>query len=72
MNVGNDEEIAILKLAETIKKLTNSASEIKFEVLPEDDPVRRRPDIRKAKDVLNWQPTVGLEKGLERTIQWFR
>lgn len=72
VNVGNDEEIAILKLAETIKKLTNSASEIKFEVLPEDDPVRRRPDIRKAKDVLNWQPTVGLEKGLERTIQWFR
>ncbi|MGZ7134056.1 MAG: SDR family NAD-dependent epimerase/dehydratase, partial [Halobacteriota archaeon] len=62
----------IVALAETIKKLTNSKSKLAFGTLPKDDPVRRRPDIRKAKDLLNWKPTVGLEQGLERTIQWFR
>ncbi|MGD0170836.1 MAG: UDP-glucuronic acid decarboxylase family protein [Halobacteriota archaeon] len=72
VNVGSDEEITIVALAEIIKKLTNSASNIKFEDLPKDDPLRRRPDIGKAKDLLNWKPKVGLEKGLERTIRWFR
>ena len=72
VNIGNDEEITIVTLAEIIKKLTNSESEIKFEVLPKDDPLRRKPDIRKAKDLLNWRPRVSLEQGLERTIQWFR
>ena len=72
MNIGNDEEISIAALAETIKKLTNSRSEIKFENLPKDDPLRRKPDISKAKDLLKWKPAVDLEKGLERTIQWFR
>jgi UDP-glucuronate decarboxylase len=72
INIGSDEEITIAALAETIKKLTNSASTIKFEDLPKDDPLRRRPDINKAKGLLNWKPKVGLEKGLERTIEWFR
>ncbi|MGZ4870081.1 MAG: UDP-glucuronic acid decarboxylase family protein [Halobacteriota archaeon] len=72
VNIGNDEEITIVALAETIKKLTNSKSKLEFGTLPKDDPLRRRPDIRKAKDLLNWKPTVGLEQGLERTIQWFR
>jgi UDP-glucuronate decarboxylase len=72
VNIGNDEEISIAALAETIKKLTNSRSEIKFENLPKDDPLRRKPDISKAKDLLKWKPAVDLEKGLERTIQWFR
>jgi UDP-glucuronate decarboxylase len=72
VNIGNDEEISIMALAETIKKLTSSTSEIKFEPLPKDDPLRRRPDISKAKDLLHWKPKVGLEKGLEKTIQWFR
>jgi UDP-glucuronate decarboxylase len=72
VNIGSDEEITIVALAEIIKKLTNSESNIKFEDLPKDDPQRRRPDIGKAKDLLNWKPKVGLEKGLERTIQWFR
>lgn len=72
LNLGSDEEITIGALAETVKKLTNSGSEIKFEDLPEDDPLRRKPDISKAQDLLNWKPIIGLEKGLERTIQWFR
>ena len=72
VNIGNDEEISIMALAETIKKLTSSTSEIKFEPLPKDDPLRRRPDIGKARDLLHWKPKVGLEEGLERTIQWFR
>lgn len=72
VNMGSDEEITIVALAETIKRLTNSASTITYEALPKDDPLKRRPDIRKARDFLNWEPKVGLEKGLERTIQWFR
>ena len=72
VNIGSDEEITIVALAEIIKKLTNSTSKITFEDLPKDDPLRRRPDIRKARDLLNWKPKVGLEKGLERTIEWFR
>jgi UDP-glucuronate decarboxylase len=72
LNIGNDEEITVLTLAETIKRLTESTSKITFETLPEDDPLRRRPDIRKATDLLNWKPRVSLEQGLERTIQWFR
>jgi len=72
LNIGNDEEITIVTLAEIIKKLASSKSEIKFEALPKDDPRRRRPDISKAKDILNWTPRVSLEQGLERTIQWFR
>jgi len=72
VNIGNDEEISIMALAETIKKLTSSTSEIKFEPLPKDDPLRRRPDIGKARDLLHWKPKVGLEEGLEKTIQWFR
>ncbi|MGZ4928652.1 MAG: UDP-glucuronic acid decarboxylase family protein [Halobacteriota archaeon] len=72
VNIGSEDEIPIVALAEIIKQLTNSKSKIKFEDLPKDDPLRRRPDIRKAKDLLNWKPKVGLEKGLERTIHWFR
>jgi len=72
LNIGSDQEMSIVALAETIKKLTRSTSEIQFEALPKDDPLRRKPDISKAKDLLHWKPTVGLEKGLEKTIQWFR
>ncbi len=66
-NLGNSEEFTILQLAETVKKITASASEIKFvETLPEDDPKRRKPDITRAKQVLNWEPLIGLEEGLAR------
>ena len=52
--------------------MTKSSSEIIFTELPEDDPVRRQPDIAKAKKILKWTPKIGLEQGLEKTIGYFR
>jgi len=71
VNIGSEEEITIIELADMIKDVTNSASEIVFDELPKDDPPRRKPDISKAKKVLGWKPKVKLEKGLKRTIEWF-
>ena len=72
VNIGNPNEMSILELAEKIKELINSKSEIVFKELPEDDPVRRCPDISKAKETLGWEPKISLEEGLERTIEWFK
>jgi len=72
INLGNDKEYTILQLAKIITKLTNSNSEIVFKSLPIDDPVRRSADLRKAKKILNWQPTTSLEEGLLKTIAWFK
>ena len=71
-NIGNPYEITVKELAETILKLTNSKSEIIYKPLPNDDPQQRRPDISKAKDKLNWEPKVGLETGLNTTIEWIK
>lgn len=72
-NLGNSEEYTVLELAEKIKQLTNSASEIKFtENMPEDDPQRRRPDITKAREILGWEPQVELEEGLNISIQYLK
>jgi UDP-glucuronate decarboxylase len=71
VNLGNPHEVTILELAELVLELTGSASSIEFHPLPEDDPVRRRPDIRRAEKVLDWKPEVGLREGLEKTIQYF-
>lgn len=70
VNVGGNKEVTILEIANLIKRLTNSESEIVFSVLPNDDPVRRNPNISKAKRVLGWKPKVGLEEGLRRMIGW--
>lgn len=68
-NLGNPDEFTILELAEIVKKITNSSSKIEFkEKLPEDDPLRRKPNIQKAKQVLNWEPKIKLEEGLKRLI----
>ena len=72
INLGNDKEYTILELANIIKDLTNSKSKIVFKPLPIDDPVRRCPDIAKAKKILNWKPTTSLEDGLKKTIAWFK
>jgi UDP-glucuronate decarboxylase len=72
INLGNPEEITIKDLAEIIIKLTNSKSKIIYKPLPQDDPKQRLPDITLAKTKLNWKPTVKLEEGLKRTIQYFR
>lgn len=72
VNLGNPHEFTILQLAELIIKLTDSKSKIIKKSLPKDDPVRRRPDITLAKQKLSWEPTVLLEEGLIKTIEWFR
>jgi len=72
VNIGNPYEISILELAEKIRAIADSRSKITFHPQPPDDPHRRCPDISKAKEVLGWSPTVTLEEGLERTIEWFR
>ncbi len=71
VNLGNPDECTILALAELVRELTGSRSEIRFGPLPEDDPVRRRPDISRARDCLGWQPQIGLKEGLTRTIEYF-
>ncbi len=68
VNLGNPDEKTLLELAETIIRLTGSASEIVFEALPIDDPQVRQPDITRAKQLLGWEPEVELEDGLKRTI----
>jgi dTDP-glucose 4,6-dehydratase len=69
VNIGNPEEHTLLELAETIKRLTGTSSEIVFEALPVDDPQQRRPDITRARQVLGWQPDVSLEDGLSRLLR---
>ena len=72
MNLGNPSEFTILELAEQVIRLTGSRSTVVHAPLPSDDPLQRKPDISLARDVLQWQPTVQLEEGLERTIHYFR
>jgi dTDP-glucose 4,6-dehydratase len=72
VNIGNPHEISMLALAETIRELCGSSSEIGFIPRPEDDPTIRQPDITLAKQVLAWEPKVDLADGLSRTIAWFR
>ena len=71
VNIGNPRELTLLEIAETVKRLTKSQSRIVFKPLPEDDPKRRCPDITRARQLLNWEPRVTLEDGLQRTMDWF-
>jgi nucleoside-diphosphate-sugar epimerase/intein/homing endonuclease len=68
VNIGNPEEYTLLQLAEAILEVTGSTSEIVFEALPIDDPKVRRPDITRAREILGWEPTIGLDEGLRRTV----
>ncbi len=70
-NIGNPHETTLLELAELTKSLAKSKSEIVFKPLPQDDPVKRKPDISKIKKATGWEPKIKLEDGLERTINWF-
>jgi dTDP-glucose 4,6-dehydratase len=71
-NIGNDREFTVRQLADQVLRLTGSASRLVHEPLPEDDPKVRQPDITRARSVLGWSPTVPLEQGLRRTIEYFR
>ena len=72
LNMGNDEEITIMHLAEEIKRIIGSRSQVEYHALPQDDPTRRRPDITKAKLVLGWEPVTSLSIGLQKTIDYFK
>lgn len=71
MNIGNPDEFTMLELAEVVKEVVNSDSEIVFEPLPVDDPAQRRPDITLAREVLGWEPKISLRDGLARTAEGF-
>lgn len=72
INLGNPGEFTMLELAEKVIILTGSSSKIIHKPLPPDDPKQRKPDITKAKTILNWQPTVPLDEGLKLTIDYFK
>ncbi len=72
INLGNPREFTMLELAETVIKLTGSSSSIIHKELPQDDPQQRKPDISRAKEVLGWEPTIELEEGVQRTIEYFQ
>jgi dTDP-glucose 4,6-dehydratase len=68
VNIGNPDEFTLLELAHAVIEVTRSKSEIVFEALPVDDPQVRQPDITLAREILGWEPTVGLREGLKRTV----
>lgn len=72
VNIGNPEEMTILDFAFLLKEVVNTKSNITFRPLPIDDPKVRRPDITRAREVLDWEPKVGLKQGLKKTMSWFR
>jgi dTDP-glucose 4,6-dehydratase len=72
VNLGNPQEVTMLELAEIIIRLSGSSSRIEHRDLPVDDPKQRRPDITRAQTTLGWQPEVGLEAGLGKTLEYFR
>jgi UDP-glucuronate decarboxylase len=71
INLGNPGEFTIKQLAETVIELTGSKSTIEYRPLPQDDPRQRQPDISKAKALLDWQPTIQLQEGVQRTVAYF-
>ncbi len=72
VNIGNPRELTVKEIAEMVLRLTGSTSKIEQRPLPADDPKVRRPDIRRAKLLLDWEPRVDLEDGLRKTIEYFR
>ncbi|WP_232366805.1 NAD-dependent epimerase/dehydratase family protein [Alteripontixanthobacter muriae] len=71
INIGNPHEFTILDLAEKVVRATGNRSKLSFHPLPSDDPTQRCPDIALARKVLNWEPQIQLEQGLEKTIRYF-
>jgi dTDP-glucose 4,6-dehydratase len=72
VNIGNPVEFTIIDFGRLVLRLSGSSSRIEYRPLPEDDPKTRRPDISRAKAILGWEPQVGVEDGLARTIEWYR
>lgn len=72
VNLGNPGEFTMLELAQKVIEATNSKSKLVFKPLPADDPAKRRPDISRAKELLNWEPKVQLDEGVKRTVEYFK
>jgi len=72
INLGNDKEISVLELANLVLKINQSSNKITFTQAMDDDPQQRCPDLTLAKSKLNWSPTISVENGLSRTIDWFK
>jgi dTDP-glucose 4,6-dehydratase len=72
VNIGNPSEFTILECAQKVLEVTGSASRIRFEPLPQDDPKQRCPNITKAKQLLGWEPKIDLRTGLEMSLEYFR
>jgi dTDP-glucose 4,6-dehydratase len=72
VNIGNPEEFTILECAREVLEVTGSKSELRFVALPQDDPTRRKPDITKARTLLDWEPRVELKEGLRKSLEFFR
>jgi dTDP-glucose 4,6-dehydratase len=72
VNIGNPVEFTILQCAQLVLEVTGSNSQVRFEPLPQDDPLQRCPDITKAKQILGWEPKIGLRAGLEMSLDYFR
>ena len=72
INLGNPDEISIYQLASKIRSKINNNLNIIHKPLPEDDPKQRKPDISRAKEILNWEPKFDLDKGLDSTIEYFK
>jgi dTDP-glucose 4,6-dehydratase len=71
-NIGTQDEVTMLELADLVRRLSGSRSEIEFRPLPQDDPRQRRPDTTRAREVLGWAPRTSMEDGLRRTLEYFR
>jgi dTDP-glucose 4,6-dehydratase len=72
VNIGNPVEFTIIDFAHLVLRLAGSSSSIEYRPLPEDDPKTRKPDISRARNILGWEPRIGVEDGLTRTIAWYR
>ena len=71
VNLGNPDEFTLQELAQKVLHLTKSSSNFIYKDVPQDDPLKRKPDITLAKKILSWQPKIKLEKGLQKTINYF-
>jgi dTDP-glucose 4,6-dehydratase len=71
VNIGNPHEMSVIEIARIIVEISSSETELVYEELPEDDPKRRCPDIRRVKETLGWEPRIGAREGLSKTINWF-
>jgi dTDP-glucose 4,6-dehydratase len=72
VNIGNPDEFTMLELADVVREVTGSSSELTFEPLPVDDPSQRQPDISRARELLGWEPTIPLRDGLARMYAWYQ